>query len=150
ESPPQARHHRGEAVVVTPAGRIVVIRGGAPSQPDTTRCGCGGCHAVRPPPRGGARRRTTLRHHLGLHHHSPTPQGAAVVAVLSSDRHHDGASETVRRGDGNGGEVRVLVMVMGCMASVVAGCGGVGANWCFDGGACGGVVDRMKMVERMV
>ncbi|GJT09743.1 hypothetical protein Tco_0856785 [Tanacetum coccineum] len=28
--------------------------------------------------------------------------------------------------------------------------GGVGANWCFDGGACGGVVDRMKMVERMV
>ncbi|GJX34151.1 hypothetical protein Tco_0245708 [Tanacetum coccineum] len=45
---------------------------------------------------------------------------------------------------------RVLVMVMGCMALVVAGGGGVGANWCFDGGACGGVVDRMKMVERMV
>ncbi|GKB76374.1 hypothetical protein Tco_0943269, partial [Tanacetum coccineum] len=53
-------------------------------------------------------------------------------------------------GDANGGEVRVLVMVMGCMALVVADGGGVGANWCFDGGACGGVVDRMKMVERMV
>ncbi|GJY85882.1 reverse transcriptase domain-containing protein [Tanacetum coccineum] len=72
------------------AGHFVVARGGAPSQPDTTRCGCGGCHAVRPPPRGGVWRRTTLRYHLGLRHHSPTPQGAAVVAVPSSDRHHDG------------------------------------------------------------
>ncbi|GJZ47930.1 RNA-directed DNA polymerase, eukaryota, reverse transcriptase zinc-binding domain protein, partial [Tanacetum coccineum] len=91
------------------AGHIVVTRGGAPSQPDTTRCGCGGCHAVRPPPRGGARRRTTLSHHLGLRHHSPTPQGAAVVAVPSSDRHHDGG-EGVGYGDGlhgiGGGRLR--------------------------------------------
>ncbi|GJU38360.1 hypothetical protein Tco_1191317 [Tanacetum coccineum] len=42
-----------QRVVLGAADHPEASRGVAPSQPDTTRCGCGGCTVVRLPPHGG-------------------------------------------------------------------------------------------------
>ncbi|GJS06213.1 hypothetical protein Tco_0363009 [Tanacetum coccineum] len=108
---------------------FVVTRGGVPSQPDTTRCGCGGCHAVRPPPRvnhGCSQPAAT---------HDP-PQRRQRLEKVASWWH------AWRCGVGE-----MVVMKVGYAVAVMAAvsCGG-----CWPENGAGGVVDRMKMVERMV
>ncbi|GJS77207.1 hypothetical protein Tco_0727088 [Tanacetum coccineum] len=123
---------------------FVVTRGGVPSQPDTTRCGCGGCHAVRPPPRGSR---------LGVF----SLWGFVVESTMAAANppppttHHSGGNgwKRWRRGGmhGDGGVGEMVVMKVGSAVAVMAAvsCGG-----CWPENGAGGVVDRMKMVERMV
>ncbi|GJT96536.1 hypothetical protein Tco_1092054 [Tanacetum coccineum] len=97
---------------------------------------------------------STARHPQGLRRHSPTPHGAAVVAVPSCRRGDANGGEVMELvmvvglawqifwwpggGDANVGEVRVLCYGMGAWHGVADVSQCVGAEWCFDGGACGG------------